>query len=227
MASSYIYKDGNVTFTKVIQPQIYTGQKITSGDYIVNEDDEIERVTTVLNAIDIDWNSAIVEGLSFKTINSSSDLLNLIKEIHDKIPRSITDLVGGTDVLTIENLEILKEEFRGKSAYEIAKEVAEKNGQQFTYTEEQWVASLKGERGLTGNDGKNGLSAFEIAQTVYQTLEKDFPYQNEYEWMQAIIGGDDLEEKLAKKQNVLVPGEGIVINGNVISSPLATWIDIS
>lgn len=181
-----------------------------------------------------------------------------------QIPKSIYDLVGGTRVLTIDNFENIKEELTGKSAYQIAKDYAEENGIYFPYqNENEWIVSLKGQKGDKGDNGTPGLSAyqiakiynpsigsesdwvnslkgasaFQIAAQTYAALGQEFPYQNEFEWMQAIINHDeDLEpiieekvnEKLSTKQDKLTAGDGIIIsNNNVISSPVTTWINVN
>lgn len=233
MALSYIYKDGNVTFSGIRDTTLIAGQKVVKAPYAVNDSNEIRTdldsitASMVINAIDIDWNDATINGISYKSIRTSADLLNLIKEIYDKIPTEITQLVGGTNVLTKDNFTTIKEELQGKSAYDIAKETAQQNGQSFSYTEAQWIESLKGAPGKDGAPGLNGLSAFDIAQQTFQALGKEFPYHDETEWTLAITEGANVDAKLEKKQDVLIMGNGINISGNVISTPLATWINIS
>lgn len=66
---------------------------------------------------------------------------------------------------------------QGKSAYELAVE----NG--FKGTEQQWLGSLKGEKGETGNDGK---SSYQLAiANGYEGTEK--------QWLASLKGnrGDD------------------------------------
>ena len=58
----------------------------------------------------------------------------------------------------------------GKSAYEIAKEHG------YSGTEEQWLASLKGETGATGKTGKkgaDGLTAFELAKNMVMREQRN------------------------------------------------------
>lgn len=180
-----------------------------------------------------------------------------------QIPKSIYDLSGGTRVLTIDNFENIREELTGKSAYQIAKETAEAAGIYFPYqNESEWISSLKGQKGDKGDNGSPGLSAyqiakiydsnigtesewieslkgasaFQIAARTYAALGKEFPYSNEFEWMQAIVSnGENIEstieekinEKLTNKQDKLTAGEGINIKDNVISTPVTTWINVN
>ena len=52
--------------------------------------------------------------------------------------------------MEVDDIEKVNIGLPGKSAYEIAKEVG------FPGTEEEWLASLKGEKGDKGEDGKQG-----------------------------------------------------------------------
>ena len=76
----------------------------------------------------------------------------------------------------------------GKSAYEIAKEHG------YSGTEDQWLASLKGETGATGKTGKkgaDGLSAYEIAQ---RNGYKD----SEEEWLKSLHGKDGITPDMSE-----------------------------
>lgn len=261
MAYKYKYLDGNVSYSEISDVGVIMGSKVGFAEYLTSSDHtQITMCRPVVNAIDIDWNGATIEGMSWE-INTTGDLLRALKSLHTmltslKIPHSILELEGGSRVLTIDNFETIKEELRGLSAYEIAKKLAEQNSQYFPYTEETWIASLKGATGAPGANGTNGKSAYELAlarnpnigseeqwlaslkgksafetaMQAYNTLGYPFPYQNEVEWMDAIakvgqIDGD-LNELLASKQDVLYPGDGISISGNVISTPVVSWINI-
>ena len=227
MTNTYKYVDENIEYSGLKNPQIRTGQKIAASSYVVDEDGNIISNKPIVNAIDIDWNNATAEGLE-NPVKTSGDVLkeivktkNAVSNIH--VPTSIYELAGGTQVLTTENFETIKEQLTGKSAFQIAKETAEAAGISFPYTTEiSWVASLKGEKGNTGPSGSDGLSAyqiakiydesigsesewiaslqgqsaFQIAARTYAMLDKEFPYSNETEWMEAIINNNVNVEQL-------------------------------
>ena len=195
-----------------------------------------------------------------------NEIIKTKRSIGDiQIPKSIYELAGGTRVLTIDNFETIKDELTGKSAYQIAKDAADAAGIYFPYQNEtEWISSLKGQKGDKGDNGAPGLSAyqiakiynpnigteaewvsglagasaFQIAQQTYAALDKEFPYHNEFEWMEAIItNGEEIEPlieekvntKLASKQDKLTAGDGINIdeNNNIISSTVTTWINVN
>ena len=157
--SDYKYVDDNIEYNGIKQTNVRVGQKISVTAYTVDEEGNILPTRPVINAIDIDWNNATAAEFE-KPIKTTGDLLreiiknrNLVESIH--VPKSIYDLEGGTKVLTTDNFETIKDQLTGKSAYDIAKETAEAAGVPFPYTtEEQWVASLKGERGPAGAAGR-------------------------------------------------------------------------
>ena len=229
--AEYKYTDENIEYTGIKNAQIRTGQKIAATAYNVDADGNIISTKPVINAIDIDWNNATGAGLEH-TIKTTGDLFreiintkNAINNIH--VPTSIYELAGGTQVLTTENFETIKDQLVGKSAYQIAKDTAEAAGINFPYTTEaSWIASLKGERGNPGAPGSAGLSAFEIAKIynpdlvneeewlaslqgasayqiaarTYAALGKEFPYTNEVEWMTAIIQQNDNIDALIEEK---------------------------
>lgn len=68
----------------------------------------------------------------------------------------------------------------GKSAYEIAKEHG------YTGTEEQWLASLKGETGATGKTGKKGADG----STAFELAKKHGYEGTEEQWLASLKGDD-------------------------------------
>ena len=198
-----IYNENNVEFSGIRQLQISTGSKIGSSKYIIDENDNITLNKPIINAIDIDWNNATTEGLD--TISTTADLINVLKNIKLSVPNSIYDLSDSNNLLTFQDVQTLKPQLTGKSAYELAKESYEETThQQFPYsTVAEWVASLKGEQGQRGFTGANGKSAYEIAKTYYQSIGVEFPYNNENEWIQDIISGNDTKDYTDTKINQL------------------------
>lgn len=169
-----------------------------------------------------------------------TDIQNAINAVNERIdnlviPRYVNDLVDGYDVLRRSQFEVIKDQLKGDSAYDIAKKTAQENSQSFPYnTEAEWIASLKGQ---DGEPGENGLSAYDIAKRTANILHVEFPYANETEWMTAIINGNDtkaytdqkineLREEFTNNQTDLTAGEGIIIENNVISASANTWINL-
>ena len=68
----------------------------------------------------------------------------------------------------------------GKSAYEIAKEHG------YSGTEEQWLASLKGETGATGKTGKKGADG----STAFELAKKHGYEGTEEQWLASLKGTD-------------------------------------
>jgi len=191
------YSNKNIDFTGIKQPILLVGGKIGIDKYNVDENGNIVQNVPLINAIDIDWNNAKAEGI--EPISKTEDLINLIKSIKNSIPSNIYDLSGSNNLLTQQDVEALKPELTGKSAYELAKETYEKlNNTPFPYqTVDSWVASLKGDQGLRGFPGANGQdgkSAYDIAKEYYQNNNLEFPYQNQNEWILDIISGNNTKE---------------------------------
>ena len=192
-----VYNKDDVNYSGIRQLQLTTGGKIGTGKYTIDENGNIIENQPIINAIDIDWNNASTEGIG--PISKTSDLINLLKNIKGSIPDNIYDLSGANNLLTIQDLQVLKPQLTGKSAYELAKESYEETTHQvFPYsTVESWIASLKGEqgqRGFPGADGKDGKSAYDIAREYYQSIDQEFPYQNESDWIEEIISGNDSKD---------------------------------
>lgn len=188
-----IYNNEEVTFSGIRQPILTVGGKLAVNKYVTDDDGNIVGKQPIINAIDIDWNNATTEGIG--PIASTEDLIKILKEIKISVPDNIYDLQGANNLLTLQDVQALKPQLTGKSAYELAKEAYEETfHSDFPYqTAAAWVASLKGEtgpRGFSGADGKNGKSAYEIAKSYYQSIGKEFPYTEE-EWIQQVISGND------------------------------------
>lgn len=65
----------------------------------------------------------------------------------------------------------------GKSAYELAQEAG------YVGSKEDWLASLKGDKGVDGVSGTNGKSAYQIAEEVHGTYKG-----GEQEWLDSLVG---------------------------------------
>lgn len=91
-----------------------------------------------------------------KILMNSQNAIIKVEEVYDKVYSGVLD---------------------GASAYELAK----KNG--FEGTEQEWLASLKGQDGVIGKDGINGKSAYELAC--------DIGFKGtEAEWIKSLDGKD-------------------------------------
>ena len=166
--------------------------------------------------------------------NSNTDVNNTlvrlsesITSINNSIPRYVSDLQDGYDVLRRSSFESIKDELKGETAFEIAKKIAQENGEQFNYSNErEWIASLKGEKGNTG------ASAYEIAKQTALILGKPFPYNNEAEWIESITNATEAKNytdtRITEIINdlTLTAGNGITIENNVINATANTWINL-
>ena len=197
---------GDTKFSNIQQINVLTNAKISSDKYDIDENGNIVFNDYIINAIDIDWNNAKHPNIS-TPIKTSGDLINILGKLSNSveninIPTSIYDLSGAANLLTLNDVESLKPQLTGKSAYDIAKETYENTyGTQFPYqTEASWVASLKGEKGERGNAGINGKSAYEIAKSYYQSIGKEFPYANENEWISDITSSEESSKAYTDNQ---------------------------
>lgn len=77
------YNDNGVKFKDIGNAGLKTGgNKISSGEYVVDSSGNITRVRPIINAIDIDWNKATIgEGNDAITITSTGQLLALIAQL--------------------------------------------------------------------------------------------------------------------------------------------------
>lgn len=126
--------------------------------------------------------------------------------------------------------EILENELlHGKSAYQLAWDIAKENLEEWPYkNESEWLVSLKGKDGEPGTEGK---SAYQQAWENAQISGTDFPYANEKEWADALNNVlalndtiQEIEQNISEKQDKLTAGEGIDITNNVISSTFGEWL---
>jgi len=85
------FTDNNVTFNNISASTNTGGTKISSGDYIYDEEGNIIENNPVINSIDIDWNSAVVPGLE-NPINSTGQLLNIVGTIYSDLEESQSNL---------------------------------------------------------------------------------------------------------------------------------------
>lgn len=113
-------------------------------------------------------------------------LSNTLTNVKNSVPKYVSDLQDGYDVLRRSTFESIKDELKGESAFDVVKQMALDNGESFNYANErEWVASLKGEKGNTG------ASAYDIARQTALILGKPFPYNNEQEWITDIENGTE------------------------------------
>lgn len=182
-------------------------------DAIIDNLQNLESDNSLINTRLIDLSSSI------------SNLNNTINNMH--IPKFISDLNDGYDVLRRSNFETIKDELKGESAFEAAKRIAEEDHTVFNYsTDREWIASLKGERGA------NGASAYDIARQTAILLGRDFPYSSEVEWIDSMTDMAEAkrytDEKIAEINNTLqlTAGEGITIENNVIKATANTWLKL-
>lgn len=89
MSKSFI--DNNVTFNNVSASVNTGGSKISSSNYVYDEDGNIIESNPVVNSIDIDWNGAEVPGLD-NPINSTGQLLSIIGNMNSSLEESQDNL---------------------------------------------------------------------------------------------------------------------------------------
>lgn len=140
--NAYFAKDGNADKTM--------------DDYFASDD-----FYAIIDAVNIDWNG--IEVSENKTINTTTELINWIKEIAASIPEQ----GGSQDEQGTPGQD-------GKSAYEIAQE----NG--FEGTEEEWLESLKGEDGKSAYELYKEIISKEAKSAIYSFksfgVDGDVPY---------------------------------------------------
>jgi len=194
---------------------------------------EIQSIKNQLIAISD--NISDLESSQGNMADSLISLANTINQLNQtvsnlRIPRYVQDLQDGNDVLRISSFSAIKNELKGDSAFDIAKRLAEENGESFPYyTEADWIASLK------GATGRPGQSAYELAKQTAQLLGNPFPYANEQEWILSISSGsaaiEYTDEKMEEIMSVinsskLEAGDGIYIENNKINASVNTWINL-
>ena len=165
-------------------------------DSRIGESDEILQIKTQLaTAID---DITLLQTSNDDIINTLTRLSETLVVVQTSIPKTVSDLLDGTDVLRSSSFETIKDELKGDSAFEIAKKVATENHTPFTYQNEaEWIASLKGDK------GNNGASAYDIARQTALILGKEFPYNNEQEWITDIENATVAKEYTDQKVSAL------------------------
>lgn len=165
-------------------------------DSRIGESDEILQIKTQLaSAID---DITLLQTSNDDIINTLTRLSETLVVVQTSIPKTVSDLLDGTDVLRSSSFETIKDELKGDSAFEIAKKVATENHTPFTYQNEaEWIASLKGDK------GNNGASAYDIARQTALILGKEFPYNNEQEWITDIENATVAKEYTDQKVSAL------------------------
>lgn len=84
--------DSGVTFKDILNAGLITGgPKIAKGKYKKDSNNNIIANMPVVNAIDIDWNNASVEGL-LNNINTTGDLIKTIADINISLQSTINNL---------------------------------------------------------------------------------------------------------------------------------------
>ena len=111
------------------------------GAYIVDGEDITNVRVKAINAVDINWNNAVVDENT--TLTDTSDVLNWIKNSDSALSGRITTLEG-------------QEGIPGKSAYEVYLDTVPQG--ETALTQEQWLQSLKGPQG-------EGFSIYRIYQS--------------------------------------------------------------
>lgn len=194
-------------------------------DTIINNE-EIQNIKNQITNI----NSSI-ESLETNNTSINESLVNLsnsISSLNSSIPRFISDLSDGYDVLRRSSFESIKDELTGKSAYEIAKEIAEENNQPFNYANErEWIASLKGDK------GNAGASAYDIARQTALIQGKEFPFNNEAEWIEYIESGINAKSYTDEQIQILSTSLTNSLNEIIDGAPeafdtlneVSNWID--
>ena len=257
--SKLTYTVGSAYFTNINSAAIKMGGKVTNQDY-VSKDGVISYTYPVINAIDIDWNTAYLANHG-AYIRHSGDLLDfidnlktsgvnrdeIIQIINDTIPDSLSYFTNDVGYITAAALRNYvteddirnNETLRGLSAYQVAQQVYEQHGRVFPFAnEEEWIESLHGKDGsgdgssqsisyiselindvgyitaatlrnyvteddIRNNESLRGLSAYQVAQKVYEQNGRVFPYANEEEWLESLRGDSiDVDDILAQIEEI-------------------------
>lgn len=93
------YIDNEVTFNGIEHAGLITGgPKLSKGKYELDNNGNIMYNMPIINAIDIDWNNASVEGL-LSNINTTGDLIKTIAGINISLQSTISDLGENDEAL--------------------------------------------------------------------------------------------------------------------------------
>lgn len=112
MAKQFTYIKDGIEFSKVVRP-VSIVRAVPHGlkdAYTVDEETGTitnEEITTVFNAIDIDWNGAILPNKG-ETINTTSDLLNVIDKVEEVDVSGLAETFATKEELT-QNEETIAE----------------------------------------------------------------------------------------------------------------------
>lgn len=203
MAKILNYTDRGIKFSKVYQPAVIVGGKIGFDNYPYNSSNySISEITGFTeNAIDIDWNHAYLPNLQ-TYIDTTGDLLYQIDSIYSQIQNLDLSNVGSiqtqlselqtrldnlpeipTRINQLEGYDVLASQawvnylFQTyqKTPYDVYVEVENEKGNYYPLDKESWLETLKGQ------NGQNGLSAYEIA------LQYNY-YSNEEAWLNSLKG---------------------------------------
>ena len=102
------YTDNGVVFDGIENAGLITGgPKLSKGKYDKDENGNIIYNMPIINAIDIDWNNAQVEGLTGR-INSTGDMLSKVGGINSELHSTMESLEN--TIGNVENLETLVEQ---------------------------------------------------------------------------------------------------------------------
>lgn len=165
--SKLTYTVGSAYFTNINSAAIKMGGKVTNQDY-VSKDGVISYTYPVINAIDIDWNEAYLANHG-AYIRHSGDLLDFIDNLK----------TAGVDKNEI--IQIINDTIPDSLSY-FTNDVG--------YITAAVLRNYVTEDDIRNNESLRGLSAYQIAQQVYEQNGRVFPYANEEEWIESLHGKD-------------------------------------
>lgn len=165
--SKLTYTVGSAYFTNINSATIKMGGKVTNQDY-VSKDGVISYTYPVINAIDIDWNEAYLANHG-AYIRHSGDLLDFIDNLK----------TAGVDKNEI--IQIINDTIPDSLSY-FTNDVG--------YITAAALRNYVTEDDIRNNETLRGLSAYQIAQQVYEQNGRVFPYANEEEWIESLHGKD-------------------------------------
>ena len=165
--SKLTYTVGSAYFTNINSAAIKMGGKVTNQDY-VSKDGVISYTYPVINAIDIDWNEAYLANHG-AYIRHSGDLLDFIDNLK----------TAGVDKNEI--IQIINDTIPDSLSY-FTNDVG--------YITAAALRNYVTEDDIRNNETLRGLSAYQIAQQVYEQNGRVFPYANEEEWIESLHGKD-------------------------------------
>ena len=168
------------------------GGKITNQDYS-SRDGVISYTYPVINAIDIDWGVAYLANHG-AYIRHSGDLLDFIDNMKTGVDASEIEEIISYNINIPKNLSDLNNDVGYITASALRQYV--------TFDD------------IRNNDSLRGLSAYEIAQRVYEENGRVFPYASEAEWIES-LGGTDIDineiygqiEEIARRTTTLTSVE--------------------